>query len=194
MGYSIAWIAVQTSDRAALFEQAQVRPTDEPDEYFESPVSGSALNGGWFLLVGQGCDHRLIDPSLLAALSGHWDCVACSIEEHVMFSSSALWRSGTEAWSVSHDAQDGIFNLVASGELPASYGHVKESKVREQESEGGQSADVDLIFEIPLLLAKELTGFKHDEDPTCLAQPTPVVFVDEARPMASKKRPWWKPW
>jgi hypothetical protein len=106
VGYSIAWGAVQTPDQSGLFEQIQVRPTQEPDQYFESPISGAALNGGWFLLVEQGCNHRLFDRNLLASL----------------------------------------------------------------------------------LLAKDLTGFKHDKDTTCLAQPTPVVFIDEAR----STKPWWK--
>jgi hypothetical protein len=190
VGYSIAWIAVQTPDQASLFERAQVRPTDEVDECFESPVSGTALNGGWFLLVGQGCDHRLIDRALLQSLSVRWPYVACSIEEHVMFSSAAFWHAGTEVWSASHDAQKGIFNLAVSGELPGSFDQLRESKFREQEAQGGPAADVDLIFEVPLLLAKELTGFKHDEAPTCLAQPAPVAFVDQVQ----HRRPWWKPW
>jgi hypothetical protein len=91
---------------------------------------------------------------------------------------------------VSHDAQEGIFNLVATGDLPNSFDQLRRSKFREQESAGGQAANVDFVFEIPLLLAKELTGFKHDEDTTCLAQPTPVVFIDEAR----STKPWWKLW
>jgi hypothetical protein len=33
-----------------------------------------------------------------------------------------------------------------------------------QRAAGGDDADVDYIFEIPLKLAKELVGFKHDED------------------------------
>jgi len=183
MGYSIAWIAVQTPNQASLFEQARVHPTDEADEYFESPILGAALNGGWFLLVGQSCDHRLIDPSLLASLSGRWPCVACSIEEHVMFSSAVFWRGGVQVWSAAHDAQKGIFNLVASGDLPSSFANLRQRTLQEQEAEGGQTANVDLVFDVPLLLAKELTGFKHDEEPTCLAQPTPIAFVDEASPV-----------
>lgn len=109
-----------------------------------------------------------------------------------MSSSSALWRASAAVWSASHDAQDGIFNLVATGDLPSSFDPLRERKFREQESEGGLAANVDLIFEIPLLLAKELTGFKHDEDPKCLAQPTPVVFIDEAARSPTRKRPWWR--
>ena len=190
MGFSIAWIAVQTRDHASLFELAQVRPSEGSDEFFESPISGAALNEGWFLLVGQGCDNRLINRTLLESLSARWPCVACSIEEHVMFSSAAFWRAGAEVWSAAHNAQKGIFDLVVSGELPGSFDHLRASKFREQEAEGGQSADVDLVFEVPLLLAKELTGFKHDEAPTCLAQPTPMAFVDQVQ----RKRPWWRLW
>ena len=33
-----------------------------------------------------------------------------------------------------------------------------------QLAEGGEKADVDYIFEIPLKVAQSLVGFKHDED------------------------------
>jgi hypothetical protein len=32
-----------------------------------------------------------------------------------------------------------------------------------QKQEGGDEANVDYIFEIPLLVAKSITGFKHDQ-------------------------------
>ena len=51
MGYSIAWIAVQTDLPEALFERAQVAPTDREDEFFESSIAGVALENGWFLLI-----------------------------------------------------------------------------------------------------------------------------------------------
>jgi len=190
VGYSVAWIAVQTTDHTALFTEAGIRSTNEPDEAFESPIAGAALTNGWYLLVGQGCNHRLIGRALLSSLSARWPCVACSVEEHVMVSSASLWNAGHEVWSVSHDAQRGRFDLTAAGNLPAAFDELRRRTIREQEAEGGEKAGVDVIFEIPLLLAKEITGFKHDEEPTCLAHPA-VAFVDEGSP---PKGPWWKIW
>lgn len=63
--------------------------------------------------------------------------------------------------------------------------------MRDQQNEGGQDAAVDLVFDVPLLLAKELTGFKHDEQPTVFER-APTAFRDLSAPM--RGRPWWKVW
>lgn len=196
MGFSISWIAVRAENHDSIFELLGVNPTDEEDEYFESKFSGSALKNGWFLLVGQGCENRLVSQHVLSELSSYGPTVACSIEEHVMYSSVEYWDSGSKKWSVAHDAQKGIYNLEASGALPNSFESLKTKVSKDQEAEGGQNADVDLIFDIPLLLASELTGFKHDEDCESLAQPHPVVFKEKgiATKTNTARRPWWKLW
>jgi hypothetical protein len=196
VGFSISWIAVKAENHDSIFELLDVNPTDEEDEYFESKFSGSALKNGWFLLVGQGCENRLVNHDVLSELSEFGPTVACSIEEHVMYSSAEYWDSGSKKWSVAHDAQKGMYNLEASGALPNSFENLKTKVSNDQDAEGGQKADVDLIFDIPLLLASELTGFKHDEDCESLAQPHPVVFEEKgiATKTNTAKRPWWKLW
>lgn len=194
MGYSLAWVAVKTKDHESLFELTKVAPTDEKDEYYETPISGAELKNGWFLLVGQGCDHRLISDNQLAVLSARWECLSCAIEEHVMFSSASLWKQGSEVWSVSHDAQKGISNVESSGDTPKSFSSLREKMLECQEAEGGDSADVDFVFDVPLLLAKELTGFKHDEESDCLAQPSILAFEDLSKRRSHKSKPWWKLW
>jgi hypothetical protein len=145
------------------------------------------IHGGWFLLIGNRCNHRLIDEDFLARLSSRWKCVACSVEEHVMVSSAALWEAGEPVWEVTHDAQDNIFHLASSGRLPEGFAATRDRVLREQEREGGQQAGVDLVFDVPLLLAKSLTGYKHDEPVEFLPTPPPGAFLD-------KRRPWWKFW
>ena len=195
MGFSIAWIAVQTENNDSIFELLDVSPTTEEDEYFESKFSGSALKNGWFLLVGQGCENRLVQKDVLSELSQFGPTVACSVEEHVMYSSAEYWCSGSKKWSAAHDAQQGMYNLETSGALPNLFESLKIRVSKDQDAEGGEKADVDLIFDIPLLLASELTGFKHDEDCESLAQPNPVVFSEKGRTTTTTvKRPWWKLW
>ncbi|MEM5553274.1 hypothetical protein WNY63_21455 [Pseudoalteromonas neustonica] len=196
MGFSIAWIAVQTENHDSIFELLDVNPTSEEDEYFESKLSGSALKNGWFLLVGQGFENRLVQNDVLSELSEFGPTVACSIEEHVMYSSAEYWSSGSKKWTAVHDAQKGRYNLETSGSLPISFESLNARVTKEQDAEGGEKADVDLIFDIPLLLASELTGFKHDEDCESLAQPNPVVFSEKgvATTATTVKRPWWKLW
>lgn len=189
MGFSNAWIAVQISDPERLFETVHVSPTDRPDDDYTTDLCGSPLEGGWFLLIGRGCDHRLIDHDLLASVSSLGRTVACSVEEHVMFSSAACWEAGSESWSIVHDAQQGMFDLTQSGDVPEMFDRIRASALEEQQREGGEEADVDFIFDVPLLVAKELTGFKIDETPDCLAASHILAFTDEA-----PRRPWWKFW
>jgi hypothetical protein len=191
VGASVAWLAVETEDSPALFEAAQVEPNEGLDSHSQGSISGGRLKGGWFLLLGQGCDHRVVAPELLAALSQHFACVACSVEEHVMFSSAAYWKAGREIWSLTHDAQKGKYDLAVEGELPASFEELRRRVFQEQETEDTGQATVDYVFELPLLLAKELTGFKHDDDPRGRFEVAPVVFSDLA---PKPPRPWWKVW
>ena len=108
-----------------------------------------------------------------------------------MHSSASLWRDGSEVWSASHNGDQLVFDLTTSGTLPDSFQELRDRIWAKQESEGGERADVDHIFEIPLLLAKELTGFKHDGDREALVG-IPVAFDDED-PRAGRQ-PWWKLW
>lgn len=193
MGFSISWIAVQTDKHDAIFELLEVTPTTEEDEYFESQFSGSALHNGWFLLVGQDCDNRLVQKDILRELSKFGPSVACSVEEHVMYSSAEYWVSGVKQWFASHDAQKGMYNLETTGVLPESFENIKTTAFKDQAVEGGEQANVDLIFDIPLLLAAELVGFKHDEDCKSFAQSCPMVFHDKGI-VAFDKKPWWKLW
>lgn len=188
MGYSISWLAVQSDNPESLFTLAQIEPTDKTSKNLHGPISGVALDENWFLLVGQGCDHRLIAQDFLWQASIRWPIVACSVEEHVMFSSAAFWSDGLERWFISHNAQKEIFNLETRGELPLSYEELRKTIIQEQKDEGGQGAGVDLIFDIPLLLAKNVTGFKHDEETAFLENSLPRLFNDKL------KRQWWKFW
>ena len=190
MGYSIGWLAVQTNDADAVYQSLQVKPTDNPDEYFDTPISGVTLNTGWILLVAQGSE-RLIAPQILARVSTRWPCVGCLVEEHVMASSATFWSGGVEVWSIVHEADQGILHLEARGQLPDSFVALRDEKIREQQTDdAGGDGDVDHVFEVPLLVAKQFTGFKHDEPRDASLMPTtPVAFSD----IAPKKRGW-LPW
>ena len=190
MGYSIGWLAVKSSHPGAVHQALHVRPTTEPDDAFERAIAGVTLSTGWVLLVAQASE-RVIDPRILSSLSTRWPCVACLVEEHVMASSAAYWSDGVEVWSIDHDANKGILHLDATGQLPGFFASVRDEKMREQQLDDAEDeGDVDHIFDVPLLVAKQLTGFKHDDQHDgSLMTSRPVAFTDDA----PKKRGWW-PW
>ncbi len=118
---------------------------------------------GWYLVVANRCDHRFLQAKVLGPLSQNYRVVACSIEEHVMFSSAEEWVAGAMAWRAVHAGENGPMDLKTSGALPPSFQSMANALAAKQEAEGGKTAEVDHYFDIPLNAAKAITGFKHDE-------------------------------
>ena len=81
-----------------------------------------------------------------------------------MASGVAGWKNGEKVWSVEHNGEEGVFHLDTQGSPPDSLEEIVSSHRSQQEAEGGESAGVDLIFEIPVVLAEKLTGFHHEGD------------------------------
>lgn len=192
MGQSVSWLAVHASaeeTRALL----GLRPTGETLEIPEAPLVGADLDRGWYLVVAQGCDHPLIADDFVSRVSQGREVVACSIEEHVMVSSAALWLDGACVWSVVHDAQQSIDHFTVAGTPPVAFAGVRDRLLGEQEAEGGAEADVDLVFDLPLELASGIVGFRHDGGEDQYPDAFECLVPAEADSPLVKK-PWWKFW
>ena len=198
MGYAISWLAVKGKSPEVLKKELGLSPTGEMTEFGDSLYTGRLLPNGWFLLVINKCDHKFIKANSLALLSSDCEVIASSIEEHVMFSSSEMWKSGIQVWRIEHDAQKSIEHVAASGNLPAEYSTIKHEHAEEQKQSGGKDADVDCYFEIPLHIANNIVGFKHDESDLedesfeifqVISSKTHGNSADE-----HGKAPWWKFW
>lgn len=164
MGYSLAWLAVHGIPYDATLERLALGKTDEFADYAEQDFTGRAIPNGWSVVVARGCNDRIIGTQQLASLSLGCDVIACSVEEHVMFSFAELWSDGQRVWRVEHDAQKGIDHISSEGALPGYLEAVRRQYTEQQEAAGGTSADGDFYFEIPPALAQARVGFKHDEE------------------------------
>ncbi len=59
----------------------------------------------------------------------------------------------------------------------------------------GDRLGVDWFFEIPLLLAKGIVGFKHDEElPAGTEHGFVALRLLDGGSLASGRRPWWRFW
>lgn len=198
MGFAISWLAVKGKTPEALTGELGLTPTGEMTEYGESLFTGRMLPNGWFLLVIDECEHEFVKSNSLGSLSKECEVIASSIEEHVMFCSSELWQDGTQVWRIEHDAQKSIDHVAASGNLPSDYTSIARQHSEEQRRAGGNEADVDYFFEMPLHIAKNIVGFKHDE--VELEDESFEVFAFTAIPSRReltekhRKKPWWKLW
>ena len=161
MGFSLAWFAAQGIDSDTFLERAGFVDTGEIDEYFEQDHSGGELPGGWYVIVTS--DLGLVAPDRLAAWSAGGRLLAAVIHEGSMNSLAMEWQDGRQVWSVSHDGSEGGDQLAVDGQLPDVFEELKheaDAAQKESEKEGG---GVDFVFDIPLDLAAEITGFRHDE-------------------------------
>ena len=129
---------------------------------------------------------HLTSDKVLARLSKIGEVVACLVEEHIMFSSATRWVSGAKVWSVQHDAQRWIEHLDAVGELPPKFSIVRDELRAKQEAAGGRKARVDHIFDVPVALAHDFTGYRHDHVIPGLADDTFEVLA-AAPPSAPEK-------
>jgi hypothetical protein len=190
MGFSQSWLAVKGKPPVAVLDALGLRGTDRREELAESPIVGAELPGGWYLVVTNRSGHRLMCEPILERLSAGCEVVTGDVEEHVMVSIATGWKEGRKVWSVVHDAQRGKEHLETEGELPAMFGGIRDELRSKQQAAGGGDADVDYIFDVPVMLAKTLTGYQHDAHVSWAGDQPFEVLVETS---ASGERPsFWK--
>lgn len=163
MGVSLSWLAVRGKSPEAVRTELQLRGTGTAGDIPKSPFVGSASDAGWYLIVARGCEHRILSAPVLERLSIGCDVLTCTVEEHVMFSEATRWQNGKRLWSVTHKGEDGPKGISADGALPAEYPSIRDNFISQQEAEGGAEADVDFLFEIPVVLVQTFIDYRHDE-------------------------------
>src|SRR4051812_38540656 len=154
MGASLSWFAVRGKTPETVLKEFGLKNIGK--EPSKTVFCGGALPGGWFLVI-QG-RHEFTNEEV-RQLSRGCEVTACFVEEHVMVSRAAGWKNGEQLWCVTHDAQEGDGHLDVEGEPPAGFTAIRARLIKQQETDGG----ADFIFNIPVDLAREITGYSHDE-------------------------------
>lgn len=198
LGWSCSWIAVRGGDPDSVLSELALVRTGEFWEMPEEDWSCASLPNGWFVVFSaRHCEPSRFNAASLARLSAQCELVASAVEEHVMFSSASYWKDGKNLWSVVHDAQRSIYHIAAKGELPTSFASIEGNARASQDAEGGTEADVDRMFDVPLNVGAELTGFRHDQDISDpVESPFEILHTPDSQKAAgpATKKPWWKVW
>jgi glutathionyl-hydroquinone reductase len=158
MGFSISWLAIRGAKALSALSQLGLEETDSRELVPESPVSAVTLETGWYVIFFNDASPAALQPEVLRRLSQLSTVVTCQVEEHAMVSTAAEWQDGKEVWYVMHDAEDGPTNLDSVGQLPSSFESVRNAQLAKN-----SSANVDYVFDVPVMLAQEITGFRHDD-------------------------------
>lgn len=185
MGISLAWVAVEALPPDEALLRLSLARTASDCEYPFKGVASHPLPNGWFLVAAGRCDHRISKPASMSALSVGCRAVACAIEEHVNFASTELWLDGKRVWHVQHQGDEDNENISHAGEVPERF-HELLSTVEPWDSE---NLDGHFHMDIPLILAKEIAGFRHDES-NSVFDGRPFEKLTELKPRSA----WWKPW
>jgi hypothetical protein len=160
MGFALHWAALKGDSLESIYSVFKLRSTGHREELPESDIDGVELPTGWSLVL---FNRKTIKDELLQEFTSSGEVVSCFVEDHVMFSTASGWRNQGPIWSVTHDCEKGRFHLEILGVVPSSLEGMQRSMVAQQKAAGGEKADVDHIYDIPAELAKELTGFRHDQ-------------------------------
>ncbi|WP_156771546.1 hypothetical protein [Labrys sp. WJW] len=118
-------------------------------------------NHGWSILWAENEDFgRAIEQTLMTLSKTGADVILCEVNETVMWSSAECWSGGKSVWRITH-AGDGEnrYDLTVEGTPPNGF-----STIRELHFDAQRYDDdcVDHIFDIPLNVAAEQHGFRHD--------------------------------
>jgi hypothetical protein len=181
MGYSLSWVAVKAEPQA-VYTALHVQPTGQrrDDAYRRGNVSALLLGGRTVVVFG----NKELKDNRLAAVSRVGETIHCFVEEHLMVSAASLWRDGKRVWRVTHDGQESARHLSTDGSVPAEFASVRDKYLAKQAAEPEE--EVDHIFDIPVELARELTGYQHDQEFSSADGGEPFEVLEP-----SKKKKWW---
>lgn len=193
MGYSISWLAVHGKDAGAVKRELGLKGTGQYEEVPESPLLGAQLPGNWYLIFANRCDYA--DDTPLATLSQKCAVITCTVEEHIMFSSASSWRDGRLIWRIDHNAEEALEHLDAEGDLPEVFASLRERLSAKQ----AQNVDADYSFDVPVEVAKAITGFRHDESEPSegferLLEPKGEAISIPKKKTLSPSKKWWQIW
>jgi hypothetical protein len=163
MGYSIAWIAVRGKTKDDILACLGLTDTGQPDEANETPISGAALPSGAYLLFFNDMAHPATQAAGMARMSQGGQALGCQVEEHVMASAAFLYKDGVKVWDVVHLSEEGLYHLAVDGAPPPLLDTIHAEMKATQDEQGGADAQVDCLFEVPLMMATALCGYRHDE-------------------------------
>lgn len=185
MGISLSWVAVEALPSEDVLSRLALKSTGNSCTYPFKGIASHGLPNNWFLIAAGRCDHHIGNAESMSKLSAGCRAVACAIEEHVNFALAELWQDGQQIWHVEHQGDEDPENISFKGCVPLRF-HELLSTVEPQDSE---NLEGHFHMDVPLILAKELTGFRHDEVNPELER-TPF---EELQDLQTKNR-WWKPW
>jgi hypothetical protein len=175
VGFNMSWIFVDGIDQDALHEALDLAPTGEtPDQddlgTSRVPLAGVTVKSGWCAVFAK---YALVmdlttgtNPPRLMRLPAKSRAVMCVVLEHATISYASFWQGGRHTWEIRHDPRKGDEHLEASGDLPPEFAGfcdvaMDKQRAHKERRKPGEWR-VDHVFDVPLVTAATITGYRHD--------------------------------
>lgn len=161
MGFRICYLASQ-ADPEQFAQALGLTPVETRNEMPDGEWWVARLKqSGWSILWSEDPQFASKADEHLAELSKTHPTYLCEVDETTMWSAAAFWQGGDQAWYATHmGGGPDIYDLFTVGTLPSEYDALKELHFARQQADDGT---VDHIFEIPLDLAAQEIGFRHED-------------------------------
>lgn len=151
---------MRTSNKAALLDQIGMIETGElvSPGCEQSAMSVHQAENGWTILFCE--DFGWADSGQILKLSRFGMTVGVQFEDKVAMEAIVhAANEGKSLWRISYNAEEDE-PLEVSGTLPKEFAAIRRKFEREQASDD----DVDWLSQIPLELARKVSGYRVDED------------------------------
>jgi hypothetical protein len=161
--HSRTWLAVKGKAAPAICSDLALRasmPVTRPRHF---ALEGAMSDAGWYVIVADGWNHRLIQPPMLTALSAWCEVLTCTADERNLSSAATGWREGRRLWSISYEGEESPGVFATEGELPPALIQIRKELTAASEAEDAGDLLVDPLFEIPIETVRQATGYRPDQ-------------------------------
>jgi hypothetical protein len=149
MSYSVSWIAVRGKSPRDVRQILGLQASGVWQTGADCPIAGAMLTSGWYLVRAEGPTSVLSDPTVGAGLSERCDLVGCSVNDAERLSAAGQWNNRERLWGIRYDGKRGRRSVETHGTLPLGFESIKDELLEKEE------ADPDVLYEIPIDLAKQ---------------------------------------
>jgi hypothetical protein len=160
VGFSLSWLAVKRIPESTLLSGISATRTGKSAEIPEHKLSYLDRGNEWRWIFADHLDIIHERSGWLSGLSRGTELISVFVEEHVMYSAATCWKDGKQIWFIEHDNdRGGLEDIRASGDLPSCYQRI----FNDLQQKLKEDPECDFMFDVPTEVAKELTGYKHDD-------------------------------
>lgn len=178
--HSRTWLAVKGKDAAAIRNDLGLRAGMAVTKPRRFPIEGAMSDAGWYLIVADGWDHRLIQAAVLTQLSLGCEVLTCTVDERNLSSAATGWRDGRRLWSVTYEGEETPGEVAAEGDLPVTFALIRQELTAKSRAEDAGDLLLDPLFEIPIEAVRNAVGYRPDQ--ACPAFAGRFVILDAVNP------------